>query len=104
MWFLFGNLKTLTGGAHIIAIFQDINLNSACRRDKDLFWPRLELAEICPLKERFASSDPCARKRGSLTKLRNGALMKSQAQGSAGEIASAPEGGGDIHGKETLRW
>ena len=60
-------------------------------RDKDLFWPRLELAEICPLKEQFASSDLYARRRESLTKLRSGALMKSQAQGNAGETASAPE-------------
>ncbi len=66
-------------------------------RDKDSFWPRLELAEICPLKERFASLDLYARRRESLTKLRSGALMKSQAQGNAGETASAPEGKGDTN-------
>jgi hypothetical protein len=47
------------------------------------------------LKERFASLDPCARKRGSLMKLRNGGLMKSQAQGNAEEAVSAPEREGD---------
>ena len=62
------------------------------RRDKDLFWHRLESVKICQWKKLYASLDQCVRRKALLTKWKEGVLTKSQALESVGGIARIPGG------------